>query len=302
MLLWQAQKGAVGMLAFSPDGRLIATNSGTRVVSLWDSASGKLVSKLGPQAATYASAVAFFPDSKHAVVYHADDGGGCVWEVETGKLVARLAAAHSHHQGTIAVRPDGKQLLHATPRGFVVWDDPLRESELPRKHDRIWGEGFFTYPSWIGYSPAGTYLWRVCNTVSLYDPATERMFREISVAGAYALTPVAFSADESRMAVAFSRRVFVWRLDDSKAAPVELIGHRRRHARPVMGVGFLPNGQVMTAGQDGTARLWDADTGAQVRTFDWGIGKVLALAVSPDGLTCAAGGEKGQVVVWDVDV
>jgi hypothetical protein len=301
VLGWKAHKGQLGMLAFSPDGRLIATNSGTRVVSLWDATSGKLVCKLGPHVASAACAVAFFPDGKHAAVFHGDDGGGCIWEVGTGKLVARLAAAHSYPQYTVAVRPDGKQLLHATPRGFVVWDDPARASELPRTHDRLWGSGFFAWPSWIGYSPAGTYLWRVSSTVCLYDPDTESTLREISVAGCHALTPVAFSADESRMVVGFDRRVFVWRLDEPKAEPVELTGHRRRHARPVGGVGFLPNGQVLTAGMDGTTRLWNADTGAQVRSFDWGIGKVLVAAVSPDGLTCAAGGEKGQVVVWDVD-
>src|SRR6188474_1594686 len=136
MLIWKAHKGPLGMLAFSPDGRLIATNSGTRVVSLWDATSGKLVRKLGPHVASAARAGAFFPDGKHAAVFHDDDGGGCVWEVETGKLMARLTAAHSYPHHAVAVRPDGKQLLHATPLGFVVWNDPVRECELPRKHDR----------------------------------------------------------------------------------------------------------------------------------------------------------------------
>ena len=264
MITWQAHKGQIGMLGFSPDACVIATNSGTRVVSLWDATSGKLVRKLGPDIATAARAIAFFPDSKHAAIFHDGDGGGAVWEVETGKLVTRLAAAHSYPQHTVAVRPDGKQLLHATPQGFVVWDNPARECELPRKHDRIWGSGFFAYPSWIGYSPAGTYLWRVrAVLVCLYDPNTERELRDISIDGCHALTPVAFSADESRMVVGFDRQVFVWRLNDPKAEPIELTGHKRQHARPVTGVGFLPNGQVLTTGMDGTTRLWNADTGGR---------------------------------------
>jgi WD40 repeat protein len=52
---------------------------------------------------------------------------------------------------------------------------------------------------------------------------------------------------------------------------------------------------------DGTARVWDQNTGAEIRSFDWGIGKVTVAAVSPDGTLCAAGSADGRVIVWDVD-
>jgi WD40 repeat protein len=68
-------------------------------------------------------------------------------------------------------------------------------------------------------------------------------------------------------------------------------------------VGFLPGGgTVLTAAMDGTVRLWDAATGAEQRSFDWGIGKVRVAAVSPDGTMCAAGSDDGRLVVGDVDV
>jgi WD40 repeat protein len=52
---------------------------------------------------------------------------------------------------------------------------------------------------------------------------------------------------------------------------------------------------------DSTARLWDSATGAEKRSFDWGIGQVLVAAVSADGTLCAAGSKDGRIVVWDVD-
>ena len=39
-----------------------------------------------------------------------------------------------------------------------------------------------------------------------------------------------------------------------------------------------------------------------MRTYDWQIGPVNSLTFAPDGMTCAAGGESGEVVIWDVEV
>ncbi|MFO0821910.1 MAG: WD40 repeat domain-containing protein [Gemmataceae bacterium] len=107
----------------------------------------------------------------------------------------------------------------------------------------------------------------------------------------------AFNADDSRLVLGLGHRAVVWSPDDLEANPVPIAGHGKK----VMGVGFLPGGQVLTAGMDGTARVWDQNTGEAVRSFDWGIGKVTTAAVSPDGTLCAVGSVNGQVLVWDID-
>jgi hypothetical protein len=68
------------------------------------------------------------------------------------------------------------------------------------------------------------------------------------------------------------------------------------------GFAFHPHGRVLCAVfADGSAKYLDPRTGAVRQSFKWGKKPLHSVAFSPDGLTCAAGGENGRVVVWDVD-
>ena len=52
---------------------------------------------------------------------------------------------------------------------------------------------------------------------------------------------------------------------------------------------------------DETVRIWETNTWQEHTTFQWKIGKLLNIALSPEGLRAAAGGDKGQIVIWDVE-
>ena len=47
--------------------------------------------------------------------------------------------------------------------------------------------------------------------------------------------------------------------------------------------------------------FWDAAARAELKRYDWGLGKIGAVAFSPDGFRCAAA-SRTKAVVWDVDV
>jgi WD40 repeat protein len=75
------------------------------------------------------------------------------------------------------------------------------------------------------------------------------------------------------------------------------------HPKQVNAIALTPGGRrFLTACRDGSIRTWGASTGEPGPAFDWHIGAITALAFAPDGLTCAAAGASGKVVVWDVDL
>jgi WD40 repeat protein len=79
----------------------------------------------------------------------------------------------------------------------------------------------------------------------------------------------------------------------------------RGHTDQVRGVLHLPGGRrIITCSEDGSLRLWDLESGAQVGD-DWrdecDKAAVFTIALSPNGHTVASGSDDGKVRLWDVE-
>jgi WD40 repeat protein len=292
----------VQCLAYSPDGRLLASAGSDHVVLLWEVATGRETAVLEGLGQTM-YCLAFSPDGKLLAAGGLDETV-CLWDIPDGRLRGELPG---HWPVTMALSfsSDGKTLaagvgdrFQGSASGEVkLWDVATGtwKADLLGPIERTvgWPQGSV----WsLAYSPDGQLLAVGTGTghLTLWDVAGEGALAYFEQgAGVRAL---AFSPDGWLLAAAGQYTVRLWDLATG-AERGEIQGHRGW----VWSLAFAPDGRTLATGSmDRTTRLWDVATGRPRAAYDWKIGKVHAVAFARDGMTAAAAGDAG-VFVWDLD-
>ena len=278
---------ASGVVAFSPDGLLLAWGCKDNTVGLWDPATGTQQRILTGHTGGV-SGVAFSPDGQ-LLASSGEDKTVRLWDPATGTQ-QRVLTGHTGGVYGVAFSPDGQLLASIGEVKTVrLWDPATgTQQRVLTGHTGI--HAVFG----VAFSPDGRLL-ASCGgdkTVRLWDPATGTQQRVLTghtgIPGVTSQTfGVAFSPDGQLLAsCGGDKTVRLW--DPATGEQLHIL---TGHTRAVFGVAFSPDGRLLAScGGDKTVRLWDPATGEQLHILTGHTGGVYGVAFSPDGQLLASSG------------
>jgi WD40 repeat protein len=285
-----AHTAAVTKLVFSPDGKTLATGSRDNTARIWDVTSGSLKATLQGHASTVV-AITFSPDGR-TLATGSVDGEVRLRDTATGALKATLRA-HTAAVTNLALSPDGKTLATQSRDNTArVWD--VASGALKASL-----QGYRYAPgSLLSFSPQGTTLaiGSPEGAVDRWDVATGSL--KATLQGRTGrLWALAFSPDGTTLAT--GNQAGTAQLWDAAAGTLKAT--LKGHGWPSwLDLAFSHNGRMLAIATDPwTVRLWDLVTGTLKTTFRSHDAGMSGLAFSPDGRTVATGSDDGRARLWD---
>jgi WD40 repeat protein len=305
--------GQILALAYSPDGKWLASAGADRVIRLWDAETGKPGLSLEGHQNSVRS-LAFVPagEGKPAkiLVSASFDKTIRFWDLQTGKELSYIIN-HPGPATVLVVSPDGKLVASAgndAPHIFLWKVEDGTEVRRWKAHEggvmalAFAGDGKTIASGGLAQRLAAKNDPMDDYGVALWETDTGKV-RQTFAGHTTVAWAVALSADGKFLASGGidkkeGRSVLLW--DAATGKQLRAVGAKFAVIDP-RNLALTSDGKTLVVGDIPGIKVFDTDSGAEQRGLPAPVlDRVQALAFAPDGLTLASAGEKGRIHLWDM--
>jgi len=287
--VFAATFGGITSVAFSPDGRCLATSDTNGEIHVWDVSNSKQLFSC-KEHNSWIWNIAFSP--VHSVLASCgQDHTIKLWDTTTGECLKTLYG-HTSIVAAIAWSPDAKLLASSSYDHTVkVWHLATAKClrTLEGHNACVWS---------VAFHPAGQILGTAGedNTIKLWDLETGRCVQTLEGHQQW-VKAIAFSPEGQILASgSFDQTVRLWDIH-TKVCLMTLQGH----AGVVTSVAFSPQGKQLASGSyDQSVKIWDVDTGKCLDTLEKHTNRIWSVAFHPQGHLIASGGDDHAARVWEL--
>ena len=279
-------------MAFSSDGKYIATGNADGKLKLWDANPINGYEIMGFQPHYYRiDGMEFSPDGTHYVT-SSWDGTAFIWSL-TGEAPIELIG-HQDMVRDVAYSPDGNKVITGGYDGMaIIWD-----AATGAKLQTLSGNSQNVMA--VNFSPDGKLAVGGLenDVVLIWDATTGEELRSLQSDEQYFITEVAFSPDGETLAIASDTHMTTLWDVATWMQKLTLIGHTDW----VKGVAFSPDGKrLVTGSYDTTAIVWDAATGESLFSMSGHAQGINDVTFSPDGALIATASVDRSAKLWDAN-
>lgn len=284
-------------VAYSPDGKRIASGSEDYTIKIWDAQNGSVIYTLKNEfkhtmdsAATFVEEVdkvVFSNDGKYLLsTSHMFDHSIKVWDVKNGTLHNTLKTDASVRD--VVYTTDGNKIISVLWQGKIdTWD---AQTGKKIKSNRI-----VDVIKCAAISPDGRLLALGTSGIKIFDMQSDSVIMTLN-GHSKPIEALAFSADgKLLLSASDDYTIRLWDLKTKKQTKI-WEGHRWE----VNSICFLPDGErFVSTSNDGDVRIWDMSMAHSSYTFDKHSSAVAGVAYNFDGSIIASASWDKSILVWD---